>query len=732
MRQIWLFLNGQAVDLPASTRGLVKFSQARSVLADVAARKGEFSFPFKLPATRRNAQVLGVDLLHPLALGKFGPGATYAYELRCEGQVLTGTAQLSSLKDGYTITLLGEGFSWATQLGDKKLTDLGLAPINYDGSQLEATLAKDCDATDVQFPLVAYGNFFTPPTVRTAADDSTEEVPVGPGAGLDYPLSVDDYPPGVYYGNILQQIFADIGWRLQSRELDSPFWRQVVMLPAGADLESAWPWGALLPASATGRGSVQHAYVDYNGETSDTAIGRQENADAGNLGGLDMAGDIFFLPVPVPGLVSAPTRALVGTTSAYTAPRNGTYGFKWAAALTSAEQLLQVNNYSYLNAQVGLCMGRLALAVVVLRGGQYSDHGLLAGAPEAQDVATFQYLNGANGIAPGTYSGAGSVYLEAGDVAQLCVVARTRLTDTPTSTDAITRERLELTFGACSFACTSYTDDDGLSKTQLRPADFLPGLSQRDVVRDFLQRIDGFILADGSRQVATVLSRSDLSRAGGEAIDLSQLCDVRSVEYLPAAGAGVGSFLFSPATNDDDPLTPAGADVVLAPIGKGDGQQSIGSQYAPVAFRTVYFAKFTAPLPTCSTKDILAQNRSEASWEVSSQPPRLLRYTGLSNTQRVPFMQGTVPLAKSAWDGPLAWDGVGGAVAIYYADTIRRAVVGHLARVQLPISPALYQALGPGRRALLFGASYTVEALTNWDAADEGALASIDLSREVL
>ncbi|RZK25729.1 MAG: hypothetical protein EOO57_24585 [Hymenobacter sp.] len=110
----------------------------------------------------------------------------------------------------------------------------------------------------------------------------------------------------------------------------------------------------------------------------------------------------------------------------------------------------------------------------------------------------------------------------------------------------------------------------------------------------------------------------------------------------------------------------------------------------------------------------------------------MLRYTGTVPSQAVPFMQRTVPLAASAWDGPLAWDGAGGAVATYYKNTIQRAVLGHVSKISIPLTPALYQALQPGRRAYLFGASYSVESLTGWDAADESALAQLDLSREVL
>jgi hypothetical protein len=731
MRQIWLFINGQAVDLPASTKGLVKFSQASAALSDVAARVGEFSFPFTLPPTRRNAQVFGVDKLHPLALNKFGYYTDYAYELRAGGQLFNGTFRLTSLKNGYTGTLLGEGLSWAVLLGDSKLTDLEFAPIDYDGTQLEYILTQDCDATDVQFPLVAFGNFFSPPTTRTLPDGSTEEVPSPPGALLDYPLSVDDYPPGVYYGNVLRQIFRGIGWQLQSRELDSDFWRSVVHTCAGADLENAWPWGRLLRAAATGSGFSQHAYVDYNGDTSDTAVGRLEGADAGNLGGLDMAGDIFFLPVPVPVIGSAPTRALDGVSSAYTAPRNGTYAFSWAASVASAQQQLLTNDAKYVNAAVLACIQRVALAVVVRRGGQFSDAGLLAGAPATQDLAGFQYLHSNYTVNPGNYAGSGSVYLEAGDVAQLCVVARSRLTDTPTGKDAITREMLELNFGVCSLACTGYVDDNGESKTQLQPAAFLPPLAQRQVVLDFLRRTDSYVVADASRRVATILSRAELSTASGAAIDLSALCDVRSVEYLPALGAGVGSFVFSPAENGEESLAVA-SDVVAAVIGAGDGSQSIGSLYAPVAFRTVYSSSGQRSLPTCSTKDILAQNRSEVQWEVAGEIPRLIRFVGPDASLPVPFMQRFIGLGRAAWDGVLCWDGTAGAVASYYQPAIKTALNGHLARVQLPLSPELYKSLAPGRKVTLNGASYTTEVINNWDATSEDSLTQLDLRRQVL
>ena len=299
MRPLFLDIAGRPADLPATVKGLVKFTQARASLGDVAARTGEYSFPLTLPPTRGNAHIFGVDKLHPQGLGKFGPYTDYPYELRAGGQCFAGTFRLTSLKNGYTGTLIGEGLSWAVLLGDTKLTDLLFTPVAYDGSQLAAVQALDCDASDIQFPLVAGGNFFAPPQARITASGSTEQVPAPPSAVLSYPLAVDDYAPCVYYPNVLRQIFRSIGWELRGRELDSDFWRAVVVAPAGADVKSAWNWGTLLQARAAGPAPQSYSYLrDSDGNYTNTASGFD----------LSQNGEIFYLPVVSP-LVASPTRA---------------------------------------------------------------------------------------------------------------------------------------------------------------------------------------------------------------------------------------------------------------------------------------------------------------------------------------------------------------------------------------------------------------------------------------
>jgi hypothetical protein len=735
MRPLFLDIAGQPADLPATVKGLVKFTQARASLGDVAARVGEYSFPLTLPPTRGNARIFGVDKLHPQGVGKFGPYTDYPYELRVGGQVFAGTFRLTALKNGYTGTLIGDGLSWALLLGNTKLTDLLFPPVDYDGSQLAAVQAMDCNASDIQFPLVAFGNFFAPPTTRTAADGTTEEVPAPPSAVLSYPLAVDDYPPSVYYGNVLRQIFRSIGWELRGRELDAEAWRSVVVTPAGADVASAWPWGRLLQARQAGSASCFSYYESG-------PLDPYANSWGGFWSLQD--GEVFFLPLACP-LTNSPTRALDAGWASYTAPRNGVYRFRWKATLSGGHQVWRKGlGYQLLEPY----FQPVGLGLVLRRGGQdYTDAegGLCTkfapGSPTPPDYVTGQDRvltphrldTGGQGLAIGTSFSeeTGDVYLEAGDVVQLATFARRRQL-TGAGNNILTRSEFVADFTGVEFACVSYTDDQGVNKTQLQPADFLPPLSCTEVVRDFLTRTDSFLVADAGQRVATLFGRGELSRAGGAPLDLSELCDSRAVEYQPAAGAGVGSYVFSPAALSDDPLVSESADVVTARVGPGAATKAVGSVFAVAGFRSYYSPSGPLPLPCLSTADILKQNCSEMEWDFAAQPPRLLRYQGTDATRRVPFMLGTVPLGLSTWDGPLAWDGAAGAVGTYYASTIRRAVNGHLARVQVPLTPALYQQLTPGRRVHLHGAPYTVETSQNFDPSDEAALTQLDLSREVL
>ncbi|HEX8656115.1 MAG TPA: hypothetical protein VF690_01195, partial [Hymenobacter sp.] len=697
---------------------------------------GEFSWPLTLPATRDNQRIFGVNALHSLGLDKFR-GVDYPFELRVEGETFAGNFRLTAMRNGYTGNLIGEGTSWATALGDKKLTDLQLAPVRYDGSQLEEILEKDCDETDIQFPLLSFGNFYRPPYLATQKDGTQVEESYPPQATLFYPLSVDDYLPSVYYRNVLRQIFQDIGWTLTGRVLDEPLWRETVITPAGSNPAEAWPWGALLPARVVGTSTNCYSYYDNNGDYSNSAVGFDEDASCGNIDGLDLGGEVFFLPVPCPLIQTGGTRAMDGPTATFIAPIAGVYGFSHSTALLNGHQTVTVPTGFFPTTAQRARFADVKLALLIRRGGESFNAAPISGAPV--DPFTLPdskplgpcFDTGGN-LIPQTLTGsAEGVYLDVGDSVQLVIIGRRRLVDLPTNVAKMTRREFVVNFGAVRFECTRFEGE-----TLLQPAKFLPPLSQRDVVRDFLLRTDTVAVADGNRRTVTLLTRAELSTVAGRPVDLTGLIDPDTLEYSPAAGAGIGAVVFSSAQNTGEPLPTGLLDTVRVVVGPGTGEQRIDSLFAPVAVRgyRVSIINVLAYLPTLATAETLAQPLAEVSWDVSAQAPRLVRYTGFDAANpfaRVQFQSRVVPIGRAEWTGALRFDQATGAVATYYAATVARLTRGHVAKAAVNLTPALYRQLTPGRSIEIDGAPYAVESVSQFDLADERNLTTIELLREV-
>ncbi len=735
MRPLSLAILNRVADLPLKSKGLIKLTQARATLADLGSRFGEFSWPLTLPATRTNARIFGVGALHPLALDKFRR-TDYPFELRCDGEIFTGIFRLTSMRGGYTGNLIGAGASWATEIGDKKLTELNFAPVSYNGAQLEATLALDCDATDIQFPLLSFGNFYHPPVLTTQRDGSEEEQSRPASAVLDWPLSVDDYLPSVYYVNVLRQIFADIDWTLTGLVLDEPRWRETLITPAGATPDAAWPWGALLPATSTATvPELQESFFESGPDPFfTTAVGVDEQNQVR-----------YFQPATPVLLQPGGTRAMEENRAGFLAPRAGVYAFAWEATISAISQFIDEQNNTD-GADYAPHFAPVALGLVVFRGGEGyegADGGLCttgtgAFEPDQDRVLTPVRLDlpGSFALRTGTFSGTVNAFLEPGDAVRLLAFTCVQYQREGDGLNKYTRKGFTFTTTAVSFACTSYADNEGISKTMLKPADFLPPLGQRDVLRDFMLRTNTLALPDANRRTITLLTREELSAASGEAIDLSALIDPELIEYSPAAGAGVGSIVFASAANSSESLPGALLDTVRVAIGPGSGEQRIESLFAPVAARSYSLPQgiglsARAELLTMSTADVLAQPLAEVETDVSSQAPRLVRFVGVTDALTVPFQSRRVPLARAVWSEQLRFDGAAGAVASYYARTMERLTRGHVAKAAPNLTPALYRQLTPGRKVIIASAEYTVESLSQFDIADEGNSTTIELIREL-
>ncbi|TGE08259.1 hypothetical protein [Hymenobacter fodinae] len=725
MREIFLEIDGKIADLPANLKGIIRLMQAQNALADIDTRSGEYSYPLTLPLTRRNCAIFG-QKQHAQTLDKFVK-TDYSYSLRVGSEHFRGTFRLSNLKNGFGGNLLGEGYSWALALGERKLNELEFPLVEYDGSQLEQILSQGCDETDLQFPLLSFGNFFIPAGTRTNRNGEQEDAPVPAQAVIGYPLSVDDYYPGVYYRNVVRKIFESIGWHVQGSVLESPELREWVLTAAGSGAANAWPWGALLPASAA-RSTPEHYFSFYGrgpggGYTNNAAAFDEER---------DVA---FFVPqttLTQPG----GTRALSSRKAEYTAPQSGVYDFSAEVRISEAWQAVDRENSTKKPTPYFYKFAPVVAALVAFRGGEGytgADGGLCstgAFAPFQDRVLAHVRLDEPNGwsLRTGRFPlNAGGVYLETGDVVRLVFFARRRYSERGDGIDAYKREELHVT-ATSSFACSRF-----YGPMLMQPADVLPPITQKDFLKDLLVRTNTVPVADLERRVVTLMSRDEQRLAAGAALDLSPLVDPEAVEHVPTMGAGVGLLTFRPAQTED-PLLPAGADVVSVRVGSGAQEKSIGSLLAPVALRSYRLQlaqQQLAPIPTITTADVLKQDCSAVEWDISSLAPRVVRYLGPDPSLQIPFQLRSVPLARADWSGALRWDGDEGAVSRFYAGTLQQALRGHLSKFPAPLSPSLYRQLTPGREVWLHGAQYAAETSSGFDPADEAGQTSIELLRVV-
>jgi len=732
MRPIYVEIEEQPVDLPSTLRGLVKLTQAANALSDLDTRVGEFSWPVTFPLTRKNRQIFE-QKQHAQGLDKFR-STDYRYFMRVGGEQFAGTFRLLSIKNGFTGNLIGEGFGWALDLKEKKLNELRFAEVSYDGTQLEAILQKDNLASDIQFPLIAYGNFFAPPSSKTNKEGEVEEVDTPPAAVISYPLSVDDYYYSVYYVNTLKQIFKEIGWSAQGKVLSDPELRRWLILPAGADEAKVWPWGAMLPAAANSVTRQLHeSYYETGpgGGFTNTAVAFDETNDV-----------VYFLPATTITSKPGGTRALTPNLCEYIAPVAGVYSFSWAAAISAASQFVDVENTSSVPYWGGFAP--VLVGLVVFRGGEGytdADGGICVNGKgqfdeEQTRVLSYRRLDnpGSFSLKTGAFEGSAlNVYLEAADTVRLLLFTRRRYSQTGDGINRYVRKEFHVTTSSVGFACTSF---DG--PTMLQPALALPPLTQKDFVRDFMVRTNTVPLPDPVRKTVTFVSRREQRRSAGVAIDLSDLVEQDSVEFTPVFGTGVGKLIFN-AAETEDPVLGKGADKINKDsdrvelrLNEGTQEKTITGLYAPVGFRQYRLGAAQVGLPCVTDVDQLTQNLNEVDWDFSGYAPRLVRYLGLNaEGSQINVLDRKVIYGACDQGGGVLFAGLDGVVARYYQETINQARRGHLAKCSACLTPALYQQLQPGKTVYVAGAEYEVSAVKEFDPVDEGAQAGVELVRVV-
>lgn len=197
---------------------------AAAELADVEAAREGRSQEFTLPATPRNEALLGFAR-DPHTSGRFNASLHRAV-LSAEGaKLLAGTVRLLKVSDeGYRIEIREGGARWAKNAARRVFSALG---IDYHARLLPSTVSASwTDDSPVKFFPIRRDEY---PQQNSPSD-------LLPAERI---LSVDDYHPFLHVATLVETIFAEAGYRIESNFTSSPEFRSLYMSGAYPSRDTA-------------------------------------------------------------------------------------------------------------------------------------------------------------------------------------------------------------------------------------------------------------------------------------------------------------------------------------------------------------------------------------------------------------------------------------------------------------------------------------------------------------
>lgn len=199
------FLGRQRVAVPA-------YEAAK--LADIRAARNGRSQEITIPAVPQNDIIIGFAR-DPQAM-QFFNAELHTAELSCDGAVLlAGTVRLLSASDGgYTLEIRSGGARWASKAAQRMFNTLGL---DYTASLIPSTICDSwTNASPVKFFPIHRDEY---PQQSNSSDLLTAE----------RILSVDDYHPFLHVDTLVRKIFADAGYTVDSRFMESDTYTRLYM-----------------------------------------------------------------------------------------------------------------------------------------------------------------------------------------------------------------------------------------------------------------------------------------------------------------------------------------------------------------------------------------------------------------------------------------------------------------------------------------------------------------------
>lgn len=283
-----LTIDGRPCDL-GPERIAVPGYDARKTATPESCREGR-TLRIALPATPRNAAATGHPC-EPHAAGKFNDTRHEAVLTAGGAELLRGPVRLLAATDAeYTLEIRSGGAGWAENAARRMFNTLG---VEYDGELTPTDIrAGWTDGRPVKFFPVLRDEY-------PARNGPSDLLPA------ERVLSPDDYHPFLHVATLAERIFAEAGYRVESRFFASEFFRSLYMSGAypshdTAAAEARMGFSARRTAPVTAKANEAGKVVadpatalNSVGNIVETATPQSTDADGNPIDGLYNHGGCF-------------------------------------------------------------------------------------------------------------------------------------------------------------------------------------------------------------------------------------------------------------------------------------------------------------------------------------------------------------------------------------------------------------------------------------------------------
>lgn len=283
-----LTIDGRPCDL-GPERIAVPGYDARKTATPESCREGR-TLRIALPATPRNAAATGHPC-EPHAAGKFNDTRHEAVLTAGGAELLRGPVRLLAATDAeYTLEIRSGGAGWAENAARRMFNTLG---VEYDGELTPTDIrAGWTDGRSVKFFPVLRDEY-------PARNSPSDLLPA------ERVLSPDDYHPFLHVATLAERIFAEAGYRVESRFFASEFFRSLYMSGAypshdTAAAEARMGFSARRTAPVTAKANEAGKVVadpatalNSVGNIVETATPQSTDADGNPIDGLYNHGGCF-------------------------------------------------------------------------------------------------------------------------------------------------------------------------------------------------------------------------------------------------------------------------------------------------------------------------------------------------------------------------------------------------------------------------------------------------------